>query len=159
MALAEERLTYAGLELPPIRLKGNGVQPHMVVDDLLFVGGIGPLGDDGKLAYEGKLGDKYSVEEGYKAARLVGLNVLKHIKDALGGFDGVDCVLKTTVFVNGKKGFSDIFKVADGFSDVLAEALGERGVATRNAVGANSLNGNAPVVAEAIVKLRPGYPK
>ena len=56
--------------------------------------------------------------------------------------------------VSAVKGFSEIYKVADGFSDLMTEAFGERGLHARNAVGASTLNGNAPIICDAIVKIR-----
>ena len=154
MSVELKRLEEIDLELPPMNLRGNGVVGHKIVGDLLWIGGAGPAGMDGKNAYTGRIGAEYTVEDGYKAARLAGINVLQHIKDALGSFDKVDYIIKSMVSVSAVKGFGDINKVADGFSDVLAEALGERGLHARNAVGASTLNGNVPVICDAIVKIR-----
>ena len=154
MSLELNRLKEQDLTLPPIRLTNNGTALYKKVDDLVFISGLGPLGDNGKLAYIGRVGAEYTVEEGYKAARLAGLNVLQCIKDAAGGLENVDYVLKSMVCVSAPQGFGDINKVANGFSDALTEALGARGVHARNAVGASTLNGNAPVICDAIVKLR-----
>ena len=149
-----DRLREIDLELPPIKLTNNGVVGHKIVGDLLWIGGAGPVDEAGKPAYVGRVGAEFTVEDGYRAARLAGLNVLAHIKDALGGLDRVDYVVKSIVCVSAAKGFGDIYKVADGFSDALAEALGERGLHARNAVGASTLNGNMPVLCDAIVKIR-----
>ncbi|MDR2648955.1 MAG: RidA family protein [Clostridiales bacterium] len=154
MSVELNRLKEQELSLPPIRLTNNGVAEYKKVGDLVFISGLGPLNDEGKLAYTGRVGAEYTVEEGYKAARLAGLNVLQRIKDAAGGLDRVDFVVKSVVCVSAPQGFGDIYKVADGFSDVLTEVLGERGLHARNAVGASTLNGNAPVICDAIVKLR-----
>ena len=154
MSMEIKRLEEIDLELPPIRLRKNGVVEHKIVDDLLWIGGIGPVDENGESVYVGRIGAEFTVEDGYKAARLAGINVLRHIKDALGSFDRVDFVVKSMVHVSAVKGFGEIYKVADGFSDVLAEALGERGTHARNAVGASTLQGNMPVICDAIVKIR-----
>ena len=157
MSVELKRLKEIEIDLPPIRLVKNGVVEHKIVDDLLWIGAIGPVDENGKCVFTGKIGAEFTVEEGYKAARLAGLNVLRHIKDALGGFDKVDYVVKSMVHVSAVQGFGDIYKVADGFSDVLAEALGERGMHARNAVGASTLEANMPVMCDAIVKIRGEY--
>jgi enamine deaminase RidA (YjgF/YER057c/UK114 family) len=149
-----KRLEDIDLELPPIKLTKNGVVGHKIVDDLLWIGGVGPVDDAGNAVYSGRVGAEYTVEEGYDAARRAGFNVLRHIKDALGSLDRVDYVVKSMVCVSAVKGFGDIYKVADGFSDALTEALGERGTHARNAVGASTLNANMPVLCDAIVKIR-----
>ena len=154
MSIELERLDELELELPYTRLQNNGVVEHKIVGDLLWIGGVGPIDANGDIVYIGRVGAEYSVEDGYKAARLAGINVLRHIKDALGSFDKVDYVVKSVVHVSAVKGFGEIYKVADGFSDVLAEALGERGLHARNAVGASTLSGNVPVICDAIVKIR-----
>ena len=153
MSIELERLKAIDLELPPIRLTKQGVAQYLILDDLLWIGGMGPVDELGKLLYTGRVGAELSVEDGYRAARLAGINILRTIKDAC-GFDAVDYVVKSIVCVSAVPGFGDIYGVADGFSDVLTEALGERGMHARNAVGASTLNGNAPVVCDAIVKLR-----
>jgi len=154
MSVELERLRDIELELPPIKLQKSGVVGHKIVGDLLWIGGVGPVDESGAPVYAGRVGAEYTTEEGYKAARLAGLNVLQHIKDALGSFDKVDYVVKSMVCVSAAAGFGDIYKVADGFSDVLAEALGERGTHARNASGASTLQGNMPVLCDAIVKIR-----
>lgn len=157
MSTELNRLKEIEIDLPPIRLTKNGVVEHKIIDDLLWIGAIGPVDEAGNSLYTGRVGAEFSVEEGYKAARIAGLNILRHIKDALGSFDKVDYVVKSMVHVSAVQGFGDIYKVADGFSDVLAEALGERGLHARNAVGASTLNANMPVMCDAIVKIRSDF--
>lgn len=154
MSFELDRLKDQGLSLPSYRLTKRGTTLYKKVGDLVFISGLGPLGDDGELSFTGRVGEECTVEEGYKAARLAGLNVLSCIKDAAGGLQNVDFVIKSMVLVSAPQGFRDIYKVADGFSDVLTEVLGARGIHARNAVGASTLNGNAPVICDAIVKLR-----
>ena len=113
-----KRLEEIDLELPRIRLQKNGVVEHKIVDDLLWIGGVGPIDLDGKAVYSGRIGAEYTAEDGYKAARLAGMNVLRHIKDALGSFDKVDYVVKSMVHVSAVKGFGDIYKVAFIKTDV-----------------------------------------
>jgi len=151
---AEMWLKDLGIEFPAIRMKGVGVVPYKIVDDLLMLGGVAPVDENGELAFTGRVGAEYTAEEGYQAARLAGLNALRIINDALGTLDRVDYVVKAMVLVSAVPGFEDIYRVADGFSDVLTEALGERGVHARNAVGASTLHNNAPVVCDVFVKIR-----
>ncbi|HZJ58291.1 MAG TPA: RidA family protein [Clostridia bacterium] len=154
MNSAEDRLKELEIPFPDVNLKGRGVAPYKVVDDLLYIGGVSPLNEEGQLAFEGRLGADLTEEEGYLAGRLVGLNMLQLIKDALGDLDKVDYVVRVIAMVSGKKGFGEIYKAADGLSDLLTEVLGERGLHARNAVGASTLNGNAPIICDAIIKIR-----
>lgn len=154
MNTAEERLKSLDISFPTPNHKGRGVASYQIVDDLLYVSGLSPLDDEGKAAFQGRVGDDLTVEEGYKAGRLVGYNMLQVIKDALGDLDRVDYILRVTAMVSGKKGFKDIYKVADGFSDLMTEVLGERGVHARNAMGASTLNDNVPIICDAVIKIR-----
>ena len=156
MSIEIKRLEDIGLELPPMRLQNNGVVEHKIVGDLLWIGGVGPIDENGNVVYTGRIGAELTLEDGYKAARLAGINVLRHIKDALGGYNKVDYIIKSMVHVSAIKGFGDIYSIADGFSDVLAEALGERGTHARNAVGASTLQSNMPVICDAFVKIKNG---
>ncbi|NLM77290.1 MAG: RidA family protein, partial [Ruminococcaceae bacterium] len=154
MGTAEDRLSEQGLSFPKQRLKGQGVTPYKIIDDLLFIGGVAPYGADGTLAFKGRLGSDLTIEQGHQAARLVGLNMLQIIRVALGDLDRVDYVVKVVSMVSTTKGFSSINQVSDGFSDLLTEILGERGLHARNAIGASTLHENAPVICDAIVKIR-----
>lgn len=48
----------------------------------------------------GKVGGEVSVEEGYKRARMIGLQLLSTMKMAVGSLDRVDTVLKMLCMVN-----------------------------------------------------------
>ncbi len=149
----EDRLKEQGIEFQKTH-RGNGAVPFKIVDDLLFITGISPIGEDGKPAFVGRIGAEFTVEEGYRAGRLVALNMLQVIQDALGDLDRVDYFIKVMALVSAVKGNGDMNKVADGFSDVMVEKFGERGMHARNAVGASTLNANVPIVCDAIIKIR-----
>ena len=68
--------------------------------NLLFLAGHGPaLRPDGS-SPTGKLGKDLSVEEGFEAARLVGINLLATAREALGDLDRVARVVKLLCMVN-----------------------------------------------------------
>ena len=50
--------------------------------------------------------------------------MLRLIRDALGDLDRVDYIVRAIAMVSGKKGFSEIYKVADGFSDIMTGSPG-----------------------------------
>jgi len=102
----------------------------------------------------GRLGREYTLEEGYQAARLVAINMLTVIKDALGDLDKVDCFIRVVALVNSANGFGDLPEVADGFTDVMTEVFGERGMHARTELGATNLNNNVPIICDAIIKIR-----
>lgn len=157
MSIAEKRIKELGLTLPgdgqPIRT-GRGAVPYTIHEDLLFVGGMEPTGKDGKPAFVGRLGKEFTKEEGYKAGRLVGINMLSVIKDALGDLDRVDYFIKSMCLINGVKGYDDLAAVADGFTDLMTEVFGERGMHARSDMGATNLNNNVPIICDALIKIR-----
>lgn len=53
--------------------------------NLLFLSGKGPLKDDGNYI-KGKVGTDLTIEQGYEAARLTGINQLSVLKSTLGNF-------------------------------------------------------------------------
>ncbi|MGB0670631.1 MAG: RidA family protein, partial [Rhodospirillales bacterium] len=95
---------------------------------------------NGQLHYIGKVGAELSVDEGYQAARLCGLNLIAQVRAAAGGdLDCVTRVVKLGGFVNCGPDFRDHPKVINGASDLMAEVFGGAGRHARFAVGAPSL--------------------
>ncbi len=124
------------------------------VGTLLFVSGHGPLGADGKPTALGKLGRDLTVEQGYQAAHVVGLNMLATVRANLGSLDKVKRVVKVLGMVNTHEGFGDQPKVINGFSDLIVEVFGEAiGKHARSAVGMAGLPQNIPVEIEMILEV------
>jgi enamine deaminase RidA (YjgF/YER057c/UK114 family) len=150
---AEARLKELGITLPPApRPVGNYVGA-VQVGNLLFMSGCGPRRSDGS-AITGKLGAGLSVEQGYEAARMVGLNMLANIRQTLGSLDRVERVVKVLGMVNSAPEFSDMPKVINGFSDLFVEVFGkERGTGARSAVGLVALPGQIAVEVEMVLQI------
>lgn len=147
------KLNALQLELPPPPPPGGVYQPVLIVDNMLYVSGQGPVRQDGSLI-TGKLGPDLNVEEGYAAARQVGLTMLATIQDQLGGFDSIHRLVKTLGMVNSAPDFFDHPKVINGFSELMANLLGDDlGKGARSAVGM-ILPGNIAVEVEAIFQLK-----
>jgi enamine deaminase RidA (YjgF/YER057c/UK114 family) len=151
---AEQRLKELGLELPPPPKPVAVYVPAVRVGNLLFASGHGPARPDGSMI-KGKVGGDLSLEQGYAAARQVGLNMLATIRSTVGSLDDVVRVVKVLGMVNCVPTFTDQPKVVNGFSDLMVQIWGERnGKAARSAVGMGSLPSNIPVEVEAIFELR-----
>ena len=80
MINVEERIKELGLPLPPAPPAGGVYKPVIIVDKMLYVSGQGPVRSDQSLI-KGKLGSELNTEEGYQAARQVGLTMLSTIKN------------------------------------------------------------------------------
>ena len=88
-----------------------------------------------------------------EAAKLCAINILAQAKAALGDLEKIARLVKITVFVASAPGFTEQHLVANGASDFLAEALGERGKHARSAVGTASLPLDAAVEIEAVIEV------
>src|SRR5581483_480219 len=90
---AEARLKQLGITLPNVPAPVANYLPYRIAGNLLFLAGQGPRDANGNLL-TGKVGGDVSVEEGYKRARIIGLQLLSATRQALGSLDRVDTVLK-----------------------------------------------------------------
>jgi|SRR5215204_373059 enamine deaminase RidA (YjgF/YER057c/UK114 family) len=150
---AEARLKQLGLTLPNVPAPVANYLPYRIAGNLLFLAGQGPRDGSGNLL-TGKIGSEVSVDEGYKRARIVGLQLLSTMKMAVGSLDRVDTVLKMLCMVNAVLDFKDHPKVANGMSDLFVEVFGENGKHGRSAVGMGSLPGQISVEIEGIVSIK-----
>jgi len=148
----EQKILELGLELHELATpKANYV--HAVrTGNLVFLAGKGPSDASGK-SIKGKLGKDLDIEQGYAAARLVGVRQLSALKAELGNLNRVKRVIKVKGMVNAIPEFEDHPKVINGYSDLMVEVFGERGKHARAAVGMGSLPSNIAVEIEMIVEV------
>lgn len=149
----ENRLKEKGVELPEAPKPMGAYVPAVVVGPFAFVSGE-KASKGGVMQYRGKVGGQLTIEEGYAAARICGVNCLAALKSAIGDLDRVERVVKVTGYVNSGKGFNQQPKVVNGASELFLEAFGEAGQHARVAVGVNELPDDSPVEIAMIVKLR-----
>lgn len=150
---ADAKLQELGLTLPPAPKPMGVYKPIVIVGNLAYLSGHGPLKEDGTLT-SGRVGEDLDVESGYAAARETGLALLATIRSALGSLDRVARVVKTLGFVNSADDFVDQPKVINGCSDLFAELYGtEIGVGARSALPSNTLPGGIAVEIEMILEI------
>ena len=153
MNTIEEKLKALGLELPPAPPLGGIYHPVVIAGNQLFVSGQGPLKSDGTLI-KGKVGKDLTLEEGQLAARQVGLTMLATIKAQIGDLRKIKRLIKTLGMVNCYPEFEQHPQTINGFSQLMADVLGEQnGKGARSAVGM-SLPGNIAVEVECIFELK-----
>lgn len=151
--VAEDRLTQLKLELPPPPKPAGVYKPVIVVNELAYVSGHGPLLPDGTMI-TGRVGDKLDLDAGYQAARQTGLAILATLRAHLGSLNRVQRLIKTLGMVNATPDFKDHPAVINGYSELMAEIFGpDNGVGARSAVGMGSLPGNIAVEIEAIFEI------
>ncbi len=151
---AEARLRELGIKLPTPPKPVAVYVPAVRVGNTLYTSGHGPRAADGKLV-QGKVGGELTLEQGYAAARLVGLNLLASVRNTVGSLDKVVRLVKVLGMVNCTRDFTKQPQVINGFSELMVQVFGERnGKAARSAVGMASLPSNIPVEIEAIFQVR-----
>ena len=152
MSQAEDRLKALGIFLPePVAPVANYV-PFVIAGDLVHISG--QVSTDASGGIKGTVGVELDLEDGQRAARLCGINLIAHIKAASGGDpDRVRRVVKLGGFVQAGPAFFDIPKVVNGCSDLMVEAFGEAGRHARSAVGVYRLPLNFAVEVDAVVQL------
>ena len=148
----EANLEKLGIELntpsAPVANYVNAVR----VGNMVFLSGKGPRKADGE-NITGKVGSDLTIEEGYEAARITGINQLSVLKAELGNLNKVVRCVKVLGMVNAAPDFTDHPKVINGYSDLMVEVFGDRGKHARAAVGMGSLPSNIAVEIEMVVEV------
>lgn len=148
----EVKLKELGIKLPtPAKPIANYVGA-VRTGNLVFLAGAGPRKEDGTYM-SGRLGQDVSIEQGYQAARLTGINQLAALKAEVGDLNKVKRIVKVLGMVNSTPAFTEQPKVVNGFSDLMVEVFGDRGKHARSAVGMAALPMNIPLEVEMIVEV------
>ncbi|WP_213937425.1 RidA family protein [Pseudomonas sp. dw_612] len=149
------RVQQLGLALPtPSQPAANYVN-HVVSQNQLFISGQIPL-LDGKPAFIGRLGESISDEEGVNAAELATLGLLSQLSNVLGDdLSKLVRIIRLGVFIASAGDFKNQSAVANGASNLVVNALGEKGKHVRTAVGVSSLPAGVAVEVDAIFELQP----
>ncbi len=163
--MVEDRLAERGIMLPSPGLgdldyygqKYGKMKPYYRSGDLLLLSGHVAGMKNGKALYPGLCGRDVSIEDGYQAARLAGLNCLAGIRQALGSLDRVAGLARSLNFVACAPGFTEPHRVANGLTDLFAEVFGEEiGVGPRATIGVMSLADNYCFETWMTIGVRPG---
>lgn len=151
---ADAKLTELGIELPPAPKPVGVYKPALIVGDMCYMSGHGPLKSDGTLI-KGRVGGDMDQQAGYDAARQTGLAMLATLKSHLGSLDKIERVVKILGLVRCTDEFDQQPAVINGCSELLRDVFGEdHGVGTRSALGTNALPGGIAVEIEAILQLK-----
>ena len=146
-----EKLAALGLTLPavpaPIAAYVNCVRSG----NLLFLSGGLPIDGDKKVI--GKVPTDVSIEEAFEGARMIVLNRLAVIQDAIGSLDKVKQIVALNGFVNSEPDFYGHPQVVNGASELLVEIFGDKGRHARTALGAAALPLNVAVEINFIVEV------
>ena len=153
----EEKIKQLNIELPtPGEPIANYVPTVRFSETkhsmLVYVSGTGPRKENGDYL-TGRLGDDMTIEEGYDAAKLTGINILASLKKEIGDLNKIKRFVKVIGMVNSTADFYQQPAVINGFSDFIVEVFGDRGKHARSAVGMVSLPSNIAVEIEVVVEV------
>ena len=156
MPTPDDNLKALHLTLPPAPKPMAVYRPCLQVGNLLYLSGHVPLNADGSL-HTGVVGAGLTTEQGYAAAKQVGLAALATVVAHCGSLAKVKRLIKTLGWVNSAPGFGDQPKVMNGWSELMRDVFGpDAGVGVRSAVGANGLPSNVAVEVESLFELHAG---
>ncbi len=140
----QDRLASLGHALPEVGAPAANYLHYREGKGLLVI--AGQIGAPGRGALD--------AQAGRAEAEVAALKLLAVLDAAVGGDLGrVRQVLRLGIFVAAAPGFTEHSAVADGASNLVVAALGERGRHARAAVGVASLPAGAAVEVEALVEL------
>ncbi len=121
--MIEERLVKLGIVLPPVFPPAGNYLACVIVDDMVYVGGHGPIA--GSDIIRGKVGANLTLEEAREAARVTATSILATLRAELGDLDRIERIVKVFGMVNVAPGFNQTPAVIDGCSDLLVEVFGD----------------------------------
>ena len=148
----EARLRELAITLPTPDAPIANYVKAVRTGNLVFLAGHGPCGPRDERTL-GKVGRERTLEDGYYAARQVGICLLASLKAEIGDLKQVVRIVKVLGMVNSVDTFSDHPRVVNGFSDLMVAVFGERGRHARSAVGMASLPLNLTVEIEMVVEV------
>lgn len=151
MSPINDKLTALGLTLPAVPAPVAAYVNCVRSGNLLFLSGGLPIDGDRKVI--GKVPTDVSIEEAKEGARMIILNRLAVIQDAIGSLDKVKQIVSLGGFVNSEPDFYGHPQVVNGASELLVQIFGEKGKHSRTALGAAALPLNVAVEINLIVEI------
>ena len=145
------KLASLDLALPAVPVPVASYVNCVRSGNLLFLSGGLPI--DGEKKIIGKVPSDVSIEEAQEGARMIILNRLAVIRQAIGSLDKVKQIVALTGFVNSATDFHGHPQVVNGASELLVELFGDKGKHSRTALGAAALPLNVAVEINLIVEV------
>ena len=154
MSEIDSKLALLGLSLPPAPKPVGLYKPMLIVGNLVYLSGHGPLQTDGKIIL-GRVGADMNVEQGQFAAKQTGLAMLATLRAGLGSLDRIVRVVKILGLVRCTDDFGQSPIVINGCSQLFVDLWGDDlGIGVRSALGTNALPGGMAVEVEAIFEIK-----
>jgi enamine deaminase RidA (YjgF/YER057c/UK114 family) len=151
----EANLQKLGIALPSPAAPVANYVPFVRTGNLVVISGQLCLGLDGKLGdeHKGKLGSEVGMEAGQQAARLCAINLLAQLRACVGDLDRVARCVRLGGFINTVPTFAQLAAVMNGASDLMVDALGDKGRHARSTIGVAELPLDAAVEVEGMFEI------
>ncbi len=140
-----------GLEIPPCPRPRGAYVPAVLVGELAFTSGMGPV-RGGVRHHIGYVGGGISVTLAREAAEIATLNAVAALGSVV-SLDRVAGIVRLTGYVRSAPGFTDQPKVIDAASTLLTRLFGEAGRHARSAIGVTELPFGISVEIEMIARV------
>jgi len=146
-----ERLRERDITIPEPPPSGDFHLPIGRTGNLLFVSGQQPI-VNGERRFIGRVGAEISPEDGRRAARVCGLNMIGQVSKALDGdLERIVRCVKLWGYVNAAPDFLASPDVIHGASELVIDVFGEeRGLHARVALGAGPLPFNVAAIVDGV---------
>lgn len=145
------KIESLGLKLPDVPKPVAAYVNWVRSGNLLFLSGGLPI--DGDVKILGKVPSTCPIEKAVEASRIIVLNRLAVIREAIGSLDNVKQIVTLNGFVNSDPDFTGHPVVINGASELLVEIFGERGMHSRTALGVAALPLDVSVEINMIVEV------
>lgn len=145
------KIESMGMSLPTVPVPVAAYVNCVRSGNLLYVSGGLPIDGDKKVI--GKVPTDVTIEEAQEGARMIVLNRLAVVREAIGSLDKVKQIVALSGFVNSEPDFYGHPQVVNGASELLVEIFGDKGKHSRTALGAPALPLNVAVEINMIVEV------
>ena len=145
------KIESLGLKLPDVPKPVAAYVNWVRTGNLLFLSGGLPIDGDVKILC--KVPSVCPVEKAVEASRIIVLNRLAVIREAVGSLDNVIRIVTLNGFVNSDPDFTGHPVVVNGASELLVQIFGERGMHSRTALGVAALPLDVSVEINMIVEV------
>jgi enamine deaminase RidA (YjgF/YER057c/UK114 family) len=152
MTSPEAKLKELGIELPALPPVAGLYTGAVTAGNMVYLSGQGPLVGK-EVKFVGYVGSELTQQEGYDAARLTAINALAVLRNEIGSLDRVKRIVKVLAWVLSAPGFRQQPAVVNGFSQVMLDVFGDRGLHARSALSAHELAFGMAFEAEMVVEL------
>jgi enamine deaminase RidA (YjgF/YER057c/UK114 family) len=147
------RLATLGIGLPPASSPAANYVSFVRSGSLVHISGqVSRTSGETVL---GTVGADLTLEDGVRAARLCGLNLVSQMREACGGdLNRVVRVVKLGGSIQAGPELEQLPLVMNGCSDLMVEVFGDAGRHARTTVGVYRLPGGVAVEVDAVVEVR-----